>query len=179
MDIDLLLKHFPRLSEVQQDLFIRHAELFLDWNSKINLISRKDTDQFIERHVLHSLGIAKVMTFQPGSKVLDIGTGGGFPGIPLAILFPEVEFVLCDSIAKKVMVVNELKDSLGLSNVRPVRARAEEIKEDWTPIELTPVLQVPALAVPVGKTSDGMPCGAQFIGPKLLSALQQSFVIAF
>lgn len=102
--------------------------LYEDWNSKINVISRKDIDSLQERHVLHSLGIAKVMNFAPGTKVLDVGTGGGFPGIPLAIMFPEVEFHLVDSIGKKIKVVNGVAESLGLKNIKTSHERAENIK---------------------------------------------------
>lgn len=122
-----ILSYFPNLSEVQIAQFERLQELYEDWNSKINVISRKDMDQFYIHHVLHSLGIAKVMAFQPGTKVLDIGTGGGFPGIPLAILFPETHFHLVDSIGKKISVVKDVAKQLKLSNVEPQQARAEEL----------------------------------------------------
>ena len=106
--VSLILKYFPDLSEVQIEQFSRLEELYTLWNNQINVISRKDTDNFYERHVLHSLGIAKIMTFKDNSDVLDIGTGGGFPGIPLAILFPNCKFTLVDSIGKKIKVVNEV-----------------------------------------------------------------------
>lgn len=122
-----ILSYFPNLSEVQIAQFERLQELYEDWNSKINVISRKDMDQFYIHHVLHSLGIAKVMAFQPGTKVLDIGTGGGFPGIPLAILFPETHFHLVDSIGKKISVVKDVAKQLKLSNVEAQQARAEEL----------------------------------------------------
>lgn len=123
----LILSYFPTLTDKQIEQFDRLQELYEDWNSKINVISRKDMEQFYVHHVLHSLGIAKVTTFQPGTKILDIGTGGGFPGIPLAILFPEVHFHLVDSIGKKINVVKEVCRALKLSNVEPQQARAEEL----------------------------------------------------
>jgi 16S rRNA (guanine527-N7)-methyltransferase len=124
---ELILSYFPNLSETQITQFERLQELYEDWNSKINVISRKDMDQFYVHHVLHSLGIAKVMAFQPGTKILDIGTGGGFPGIPLAILFPETHFHLVDSIGKKINVVKDVAKRLKLSNVEAQQARAEEL----------------------------------------------------
>ena len=123
----LILSYFPELSETQILQFDRLEELYADWNSKINVISRKDMDQFYIHHVLHSLGISKVMKFQPGTKVLDIGTGGGFPGIPLAILFPETHFHLVDSIGKKITVVKDVAKQLKLANVEAQQARAEEL----------------------------------------------------
>lgn len=123
----LILTYFPNLSENQIAQFDRLLELYADWNSKINVISRKDMDQFYVHHVLHSLGIAKVMGFEPGTKVLDIGTGGGFPGIPLAILFPDTHFHLVDSIGKKISVVKDVAKQLKLSNVEAQQARAEEL----------------------------------------------------
>ncbi|WP_026947988.1 16S rRNA (guanine(527)-N(7))-methyltransferase RsmG [Algoriphagus marincola] len=123
----LILSYFPNLTEKQIEQFDRLQELYEDWNSKINVISRKDMDQFYIHHVLHSLGIAKVMGFQPGTKVLDIGTGGGFPGIPLAILFPDTHFHLVDSIGKKITVVKEIVRALKLSNVEAQQARAETL----------------------------------------------------
>jgi 16S rRNA (guanine527-N7)-methyltransferase len=131
MTSDILLKYFPDISPEQQAQFARLQELYKLWNSQINVISRKDIDLLYERHVLHSLGIAKVMAFLPGENVLDVGTGGGFPGIPLAILFPETQFHLVDSIGKKIKVVNEVAAALGLKNVKATHARAEEIKEQF------------------------------------------------
>jgi len=124
---ELILSYFPNLSETQIAQFEKLQELYEDWNSKINVISRKDMDQFYVHHVLHSLGIAKVMAFQPDTKVLDIGTGGGFPGIPLAILFPDTHFHLVDSIGKKISVVKDVAKQLKLSNVEAQQARAEEL----------------------------------------------------
>lgn len=131
MTSDLILKYFPDASPAQQEQFARLQELYTFWNNQINVVSRKDIDLLYERHVLHSLGIAKVMPFMPGETVLDVGTGGGFPGIPLAILFPETRFHLVDSIGKKIKVVNEVAAALGLVNVRGTHARAEEIKEKF------------------------------------------------
>ncbi|TSJ45062.1 16S rRNA (guanine(527)-N(7))-methyltransferase RsmG [Fluviicola chungangensis] len=142
--MELILKYFPNLTAVQKKQFEQLEELYLFWNAQINVISRKDTDAFYERHVLHSLGIAKIMEFTPGSAVLDIGTGGGFPGIPLAILFPEVQFHLVDSIGKKIKVVKEVANALGLKNVRATHARAEEIKEQFDFIVSRAVTAMPA-----------------------------------
>ena len=123
----LILSYFPELTEKQIEQFDRLQELYEDWNAKINVISRKDMEQFYVHHVLHSLGIAKVMSFQPGTKILDIGTGGGFPGIPLAILFPDTHFHLVDSIGKKITVVKEVAKALKLGNVEAQQARAESL----------------------------------------------------
>jgi 16S rRNA (guanine527-N7)-methyltransferase len=129
--IELIQKYFPNLSPVQIENFSRLEELYTTWNNQINVISRKDTENFYERHVLHSLGIAKIMEFKDGSEILDIGTGGGFPGIPLAILFPECQFTLVDSIGKKIKVVNEIANELGLKNVIGIHERAENIKQKF------------------------------------------------
>jgi len=123
----LILTYFPDLTEKQIEQFDRLEELYQEWNAKINVISRKDMDQFYIHHVLHSLGIAKVMSFQPSTKILDIGTGGGFPGIPLAILFPDTHFHLVDSIGKKITVVKEVAKALKLGNVEAQQARAESL----------------------------------------------------
>jgi 16S rRNA (guanine527-N7)-methyltransferase len=123
----LIVSYFPDLTEKQIEQFDSLKELYEDWNAKINVISRKDMDQFYVHHVLHSLGIAKVMRFQPGTKVLDIGTGGGFPGIPLAILFPDTHFHLVDSIGKKITVVKEIAKALKLGNVEAQQVRAETL----------------------------------------------------
>ena len=127
--MDIILKYFPNLSEVQQQQFAALYDLYTDWNSKINVISRKDITNLYEHHVLHSLGIAKVMQFRPGTTVMDLGTGGGFPGIPLAILFPETHFHLVDSIGKKVKVATEIANAIGLKNVTTRHCRAEEEKQ--------------------------------------------------
>ena len=131
MDAGLILKYFPDLTVQQQEQYAQLSELYPYWNQQINVISRKDMDSLYERHVLHSLGIAKVMGFLPGEQVLDVGTGGGFPGIPLAIMFPETNFHLVDSIGKKIKVVNEVALALGLKNVKGTHARAEEIKQQF------------------------------------------------
>ena len=124
----LLTRYFPDLTPEQRQRFEALDALYHDWNAKINVISRKDIDNLYEHHVLHSLGIAEVIRFRPGSRVMDLGTGGGFPGIPLAILFPETEFHLVDSIGKKIHVCNEVIAALGLTNVTTQHARAEEIR---------------------------------------------------
>ncbi|NBQ47534.1 MAG: 16S rRNA (guanine(527)-N(7))-methyltransferase RsmG [Sphingobacteriia bacterium] len=127
--VTLLLGYFPDLSPQQIEQFSALQDLYTHWNGQINVISRKDIFSLYERHVLHSLGIAKVMSFQAGTKILDVGTGGGFPGIPLAILFPECQFTLVDSIGKKIKVVNEVSQALGLKNLSAFHARAEEVKD--------------------------------------------------
>jgi 16S rRNA (guanine527-N7)-methyltransferase len=127
-DAALIKRYFPELTPAQFAQFEQLGPLFTDWNSKINLVSRKDIDQLYLHHVLHSLSIAKVMPFADGSEILDIGTGGGFPGIPLAILYPKCKFTLVDSIGKKIMVVNELAAALQLRNVTGIHERAENIK---------------------------------------------------
>jgi 16S rRNA (guanine527-N7)-methyltransferase len=129
--IQLIQKYFPDLSPIQIEKFSRLEELYTIWNNQINVISRKDTENFYERHVLHSLGIAKIIQFKNGSEILDVGTGGGFPGIPLAILFPECQFTLVDSIGKKIKVVNEIANELGLKNVIGIHERAENIKQKF------------------------------------------------
>ena len=127
MTAETIFEYFPNLSENQKEQFEKLEELYKDWNQKINVVSRKDIDELYLRHVLHSLGIAKFITFNEGSKILDVGTGGGFPGIPLAILFPEAHFTLVDSIGKKIKVVDEVVEGLQLANVKTINARVEEI----------------------------------------------------
>lgn len=143
MSSEIILKYFQNLTDQQKSQFQQLETLYKDWNEKINVISRKDIDEFYERHVLHSLGIAKIMEFADGTKVLDIGTGGGFPGIPLAILFPNVEFTLVDSIGKKITVVNAVAESLGLKNVKAYHERAEKIKDKFHFVVSRAVTQMP------------------------------------
>lgn len=126
--MELILKYFPKLSDKQKEQFAALYDLYIDWNSKINVISRKDITNLYEHHVLHSLGIAKIINFTPGTQIMDLGTGGGFPGIPLAILFPEAAFHLVDSIGKKVKVATEVANAIGLTNVSFRHCRAEEEK---------------------------------------------------
>lgn len=149
--INLLLKYFPDLTDIQKDRFSRLQELYTYWNEQINVISRKDTENFYERHVLHSLGIAKIMEFKDGSSILDIGTGGGFPGIPLAILFPNCQFTLVDSIGKKIKVVNEVASALGLKNVKGIHARADTIHEKFDFVVSRAVTAMPAFMTWVEK----------------------------
>lgn len=129
--MDIIAKYFPDLSETQKEQFGALYDLYADWNSKINVISRKDIGNLYEHHVLHSLGIAKVIRFHPGTEVMDLGTGGGFPGIPLAILFPETHFHLVDSIGKKVRVATEVAQAIGLKNISFKHCRAEEEKQKF------------------------------------------------
>jgi 16S rRNA (guanine527-N7)-methyltransferase len=129
--MNLLLKYFPQLSDRQKEQFAALPELYADWNSKINVISRKDMDNFVEHHVLHSLAIAKVVQFKTMSDILDVGTGGGFPGIPLAIMFPDANFYLVDSIGKKIKVVQDVAQQLDLQNVRAEQIRAEQVEGDY------------------------------------------------
>lgn len=128
---EIIFHYFPDLSQKQKDQFAQLFELYKEWNDKINVISRKDIENLFINHVLHSLGIAKVMAFKPGASVLDVGTGGGFPGIPLAILFPETNFHLVDSIGKKITVVKGVAEGIGLKNVKAEQIRAEQIKGQY------------------------------------------------
>lgn len=143
MSTSLLLKYFPDLTETQIEQFTSLESLYHEWNEKINVISRKDMESLYEKHILHSLGVAKVMAFEPGTRVLDIGTGGGFPGIPLAILFPETEFTLVDSIGKKIAVVNAVAEGAGLKNVKAIHGRAEKVKEKFHFVVSRAVTQMP------------------------------------
>lgn len=129
--MQLIKKYFPELTDTQTSQFERLEDLYKDWNLKINVVSRKDIDELYLRHVLHSLGIAKVIAFKANSKVLDVGTGGGFPGVPLAILFPETQFHLVDSIAKKLKVVDEVVNALDLKNVKTTHDRVENIQDQY------------------------------------------------
>lgn len=129
--MDLVLNYFPELTERQREQFAALLPLYEDWNSKINVISRKDMEHFYEHHVLHSLAIVKVMQFRPMAEVLDVGTGGGFPGIPLAIMFPDARFTLIDSIGKKIKVVDDVIAQLGLTNAKAIQIRAEQLDGEF------------------------------------------------
>lgn len=162
--MDLITKYFPHLTEEQRRQFAELDSLYRDWNAKINVISRKDIDALYEHHVLHSLGIAQMIRFKPGTKILDFGTGGGFPGVPLAILFPECEFLLVDSIGKKVKVAGAVAESLGLKNVRVLHGRGEEIKEQFDFVVSRAVMQLQELVgftkqLVHGIQRNGMPNG--------------------
>ncbi len=141
--MDILLKYFSGLSDQQITLFRQLEPLYAEWNAQINVISRKDFSEFYERHVLHSLGIAKLIRFNKGTKILDVGTGGGFPGIPLAIMFPEVQFHLVDSIGKKIKVVQNVADALGLKNVTADQIRAEQLTDKYDFVVSRAVTRLP------------------------------------
>lgn len=142
-----ILHYFPNLTPTQIKQLEALETLYKFWNDQINVISRKDTENFYERHVLHSLGIAKIQAFNPGSEILDVGTGGGFPGIPLAILFPESNFTLVDSIGKKIKVVNEVAKSLALSNVKGIHCRAEVVEGKFDFVVSRAVTRMPDFLV--------------------------------
>jgi len=152
--VEAVLRYFPDLSQKQVDQFTILKTIYLDWNSMINVISRKDIYSFFVHHVLHSLAIAKFITFSPGTKVLDVGTGGGFPGIPLAIMFPDAGFTLLDSIEKKIRVVSSVSDELGLKNVNPLRKRAEEEKARYDFVVSRAVSEISAFVKLTGKNID-------------------------
>lgn len=141
--MELILKYFKNLTPTQQEQFAMLESLYRDWNEKINVISRKDIDALYERHILHALAIAKIMEFKPNTSVMDVGTGGGFPGIPLAILFPETQFYLIDSIGKKIKVVQGVANALDLQNVKAEQIRAEKVKEEFDFIVSRAVTQMP------------------------------------
>ena len=141
--MDEILKYFPYLTDIQKEQFLKLDLLYHDWNEKINVISRKDIDALYTKHILHSLGIAKILKFEPGTYVLDVGTGGGFPGIPLAILFPETRFYLIDVIAKKIKVVQAVAEGLELKNVKAEQMRAENVKGDFDFIVSRAVTNMP------------------------------------
>ena len=146
MDTTSLFQYFPDLTERQKEQYNQLKDLYLDWNSKINVISRKDMEHFYEHHVVHSLAIAKYYELLPGMKVMDLGTGGGFPGIPLAIMFPQTEFYLIDGTGKKIKVVNAVKDAIGLENVAAEQKRAEEVKDKFDVITGRAVMTLPEIA---------------------------------
>jgi 16S rRNA (guanine527-N7)-methyltransferase len=130
-DPQIIFRYFPDLNEIQRDQIQKLFPLYEEWNAQINVISRKDLEHFYERHVLHSLAIAKLINFAPGTRILDVGTGGGFPGIPLAILFPQCHFHLVDSIGKKIKVVQEVSTALGLANIEATHCRVEELNKSY------------------------------------------------
>lgn len=140
--METILKYFPNLSDRQKEQFAALYDLYYDWNSKINVISRKDIGNLYQHHVLHSLAIAKYISFKPGTTIMDMGCGGGFPGIPLAIMFPEVQFHLVDSIGKKVRVAGEIAAAIGLTNVHTSHSRAEEIKDKYSFVVSRAVMQL-------------------------------------
>lgn len=149
--MDIILKYFPNLSEIQKQQFAALYDLYHEWNSKINIISRKDIDFLYEHHVLHSLAIAHEIKFRPGTKILDFGTGGGFPGIPLAIMFPEAHFKLIDGTGKKILVVNEVAKAIGLKNCEAEHLRGENEKGKYDFIVSRAVMQLPELVKIVKK----------------------------
>lgn len=167
--MELLSRYFPELTAQQQAHFNALRALYKHWNEQINVISRKDLDNFYERHVLHSLGIAKVVAFQPGERVLDVGTGGGFPGIPLAILFPETQFVLVDSIGKKIKVVREVARDLNLLNVQAFHSRAEQVDDSFDFVVSRAVTAMPEFVnwvkdkIKPGKSIEGVPHGILYL----------------
>ena len=140
-----ILKYFPELTEKQKEQFSALYDLYLDWNNKINVISRKDIENLYLHHVLHSLAIAKIIRFRNGTKIMDFGCGGGFPGIPLAIMFPECDFHLVDSIGKKIRVATEVASAIGLTNVRATHSRVQDIKEKYNYVVSRAVMQLPEL----------------------------------
>jgi len=163
--MELIKKYFPGLTETQLSQFAQLEPLYNDWNSKINVISRKDMEHFYLHHVLHSLAIAKTFTFTPGMRILDVGTGGGFPGIPLAILFPETTFTLVDSIGKKITVVKEVASAAGLKNVEAFQTRAEDMKGQWDIVVSRAVTELPKFMALVRNRLNRKPAGNQ---PKVI-----------
>lgn len=162
--MELINKYFPHITEEQRQRFAALDALYRDWNSKINVISRKDIDNLYEHHILHSLGIAQIINFKSGTRVMDLGTGGGFPGIPLAIMFPEVHFHLVDSIGKKIRVCDEVRTALGLTNVTTEWTRAENLKDKYDFVVSRAVMPLSDLVKLVRKniatkTQNAMPNG--------------------
>ncbi len=151
MNIDIILKYFPDITDAQKAQFGALYDLYADWNSKINVISRKDIENLYTHHVLHSLAIAKLIRFTDGSQIMDVGTGGGFPGVPLAILFPKCKFLLVDSIGKKVRVATEVSNAIGLKNIEFRHCRAEEVKEKFDFVVSRAVMPLPDLVKIVRK----------------------------
>ena len=145
MNAEIIYRYFPNLNDVQLQQFAALGELYCDWNTKINVISRKDIDQLYEHHVLHSLAIAKIINFRPGTRILDFGTGGGFPGVPLSILFPECQFKLIDGTGKKIRVAQEVCDAIGLKNCAPTHLRGEDEKDKYDFIVSRAVMPLPDL----------------------------------
>lgn len=145
MNAEIIYRYFPNLNDVQLQQFAALGELYRDWNTKINVISRKDIDQLYEHHVLHSLAIAKIINFRPGTRILDFGTGGGFPGMPLSILFPECQFKLIDGTGKKIHVAQEVCDAIGLKNCAPTHLRGEDEKDKYDFIVSRAVMPLPDL----------------------------------
>lgn len=143
--MDIILKYFPNISEKQKEQFAALYDLYVDWNSKINVISRKDIENLYTHHVLHSLAIAKLIQFTDSTQIMDVGTGGGFPGVPLAILFPECNFLLVDSIGKKIRVATEVSNAIGLENIQFRHCRAEEVKEKFDFVVSRAVMPLPDL----------------------------------
>ena len=151
MPIDIIQKYFPGLTDLQQQQFAQLDNLYREWNAKINVISRKDIDNLYEHHILHSLAIAKVINFRPTTQILDFGTGGGFPGIPLAILFPECQFRLIDGTGKKIRVAQEVCQAIGLTNCQPVHLRGEDEKGKYDFVVSRAVMPLPDLVKIVRK----------------------------
>ncbi len=145
MNAEIIYRYFPNLNDVQLQQFAALGELYRDWNTKINVISRKDIDQLYEHHVLHSLAIAKIINFRPDTRILDFGTGGGFPGVPLSILFPECQFKLIDGTGKKIRVAQEVCDAIGLKNCAPSHLRGEDEKDKYDFIVSRAVMPLPDL----------------------------------
>ena len=145
MNAEIIYRYFPNLNDLQLQQFAALGELYRDWNTKINVISRKDIDQLYEHHVLHSLAIAKIINFRPGTSILDFGTGGGFPGVPLSILFPECQFKLIDGTGKKIRVAQEVCDAIGLKNCAPTHLRGEDEKDKYDFIVSRAVMPLPDL----------------------------------